>query len=273
MSKIFFVALTTVFVLILGGCDNQDKKDGFSKIKDKGEIVIGIDDSFVPMGFRDKNGSIIGFDIDLARRVLQDENLSIKFQPIDWSMKETELKNGTIDLIWNGYSVTNERKKEVIFSAPYLNNKQVLIALKDSGISSFKDMQGKKLGVQEGSSSANALENNPELLKDFIDKKTPIFYDSFVEAFMDLKNGRINGLIIDQVFADYYIAHDTKKVEYLVMDTQFSKENYAVGLRKEDTELLKVINDGLQKAYNDGSSQQISQKWFGQDDIIKPNLD
>jgi polar amino acid transport system substrate-binding protein len=134
------------FSLILAGCGNADEKTNASKwddIKEKNELVIGIDDTFVPMGFRDEKDNIVGFDIDLAKEVTKELGIKAKFQPIDWTLKETELDNGTIDVIWNGYTVTDARKEKVDFTMNYLSNEQVLVSLSDSGIKTFKDMKDK----------------------------------------------------------------------------------------------------------------------------------
>lgn len=122
MLGILCVAGLTMFGACGGG--GSDKKseeaDSWEKIEKAGKVTIGLDDTFVPMGFRDDNGDITGFDVDLAKAVFKEYDIDVKFQPIDWSMKETELQNGTIDLIWNGYSVTDARKKKVLFTDTYM---------------------------------------------------------------------------------------------------------------------------------------------------------
>ena len=111
------VAVLTAFVTI-AACGQKSEKDSWPDIQKKKEVVIGFDNTFVPMGFKDENGKNVGFDIDLADAVFKKYDVKVKMQPIDWDMKETELKNGSIDLIWNGYSVTKEREKKVLFTNP-----------------------------------------------------------------------------------------------------------------------------------------------------------
>ena len=130
------------------------------------------------MGFREKNGKLVGYDIDLAKAVFKQYGIKVDFQTIDWSMKETELKNGTIDLLWNGYSVTSQRAKKVAFSRVYLLNKQVLVTKKKDHINNFNDMARKSLGVQNGSTGAMALDEYPKLLKDKIKNHKAVLYDS-----------------------------------------------------------------------------------------------
>lgn len=103
-------------MLVLTGCESVKERantqDTWSKIAQKNQVVVGLDDSFVPMGFEKKNGQLTGYDIDLAKAVFKQYGIHVSFQTIDWSMNVTELRNGTIDLLWNGYSITPERKKK-----------------------------------------------------------------------------------------------------------------------------------------------------------------
>src|SRR3954470_24605178 len=100
-------------------------------------LIIGIDDKFAPMGFRDEKNEIVGFDIDYAKAAAEKMGVDVKFQPIDWKTKESELSSGRIDLIWNGYTITDERKEKVLFTKPYLSNAQVVATLADSDIQSL----------------------------------------------------------------------------------------------------------------------------------------
>ncbi len=110
--------------------ESQKQSDSWNRIKSDKQITIGLDDTFVPMGFRNNKGKLVGFDVDLANAVFKELGVKVKWQQIDWSMKETELNNGNIDAIWNGYTITDARKKKVAFSNPYYNNTQLLVTLK-----------------------------------------------------------------------------------------------------------------------------------------------
>src|SRR3954471_12224958 len=140
---------------IVTGCSSKS-----SETKDK-TLVIGIDDKFAPMGFRDENNKIVGFDIDLAKAAAEKMGKKVKFQPIDWKTKESELSSGRIDLIWNGYTITDDRKKKVLFTKPYLKNAQVVVTRKDSKLTKLSDLEGKVVGLQSLSSASDALDANP----------------------------------------------------------------------------------------------------------------
>ncbi|KRO04293.1 amino acid ABC transporter substrate-binding protein [Levilactobacillus paucivorans] len=251
----------------LAGCGQSakqaDTRDTWARIQRRKKVVIGLDDSFVPMGFRQKSGKLVGYDIDLARAVFKQYGIKVDFQTIDWSMNATELRNGTIDLIWNGYSITPERAKKVAFSQTYLNNDQVLVTLKKSGIHSFAGMQGKVLGAQSGSSGYNDIEDYPKVFKNRIKNHAPVQYDSFTNAFIDLNAGRIQGLLIDSTYANYYIKHQQHPEDFKVTVGSFPKEQFAVGMRKGDVTLRNKINRGLARTAKDGQLAKINQKWFG----------
>lgn len=269
MKKILVALMAFVTVLGLVACSstgkNTSKTDSWKTYKKEKEITVGFDNTFVPMGFKDESGKNTGFDIDLAKAVFKEYGIKVKFQPINWDLKETELKNGKIDMIWNGYSVNPERQKKVAFSSPYMKNEQVLVSKKTSHITSFADMKGKVLGAQSGSSGYDSFTNNPKVLKDIVKDNDARQYETFTQAFIDLKNNRIDGLLIDKVYANYYLKQEKELDNYTIVASEYKGENFAVGVRKEDKTLLKNINKGLKKLYQDGKFQDISQKWFGTD--------
>lgn len=255
--------------VLLSGCQSVTKKantdDTWSRIQRRGKVIIGLDDSFVPMGFRKKNGKLVGYDVDLARAVFKQYGIKVDFQTIDWSMKETELRNGTIDLIWNGYTVTASRAKKIAFSRPYLQNQQILVTKKKNNINDFKDMQGQTLGVQNGSTGTSVLDEKPSILKNYIKGRKPVLYDTFPEAFIDLNANRIQGILMDKVYAEYYIKHQPDGSAYSTyLNKQIPAENFAVGMRKGDTTLRNKINKGLKRLQQNGQLKKTNEKWFGE---------
>ena len=144
------LAIAAVFTVISGCSKAEDAKDT------KDTLIIGIDDKFAPMGFRDENNNIVGFDIDYAKAAAEKMGAKVEFQPIDWTTKETELSSGRIDLIWNGYTITDDRKQKVLFTKPYLKNAQVVVTKADSKITKLDDLD-KVVGLQSLSSASDAL--------------------------------------------------------------------------------------------------------------------
>ena len=263
------VALLTLFLTACTQKASDPKQDNWDKYQEQGSITIGFDNTFVPMGLEEKNGQYTGFDIDLAQAVSGKLGFKVQFQPIDWDMKETELQNGTIDAIWNGYSATDERREKVAFSIPYMENQQVLVAKKSQQIRSVEDMKDKTLGAQAGSSGYLDFESQPELLKNRVKDQKANQYQSFNEALIDLKNDRIDALLIDRVYANYYLQSEGILNDYNVFSAGFESESFAVGVRPADKKLLQALNQAFIALYKEGKFQEISQKWFGEDVATK----
>ena len=262
------LTLVGVAVMSLAGCTqlaSNPTVDNWDKYQQQKSITVGFDNTFVPMGFEEKNGNYAGFDIELAKYVSKKLGIQVHFQPIDWDMKETELQNGTIDAIWNGYSATDERREKVAFTIPYMQNTQILVVKKTSGIHSVEDMTGKVLGAQNGSSGMLDFEEHPEVLKNRVKGEDADQYQSVNEAIIDLKNDRIDALLIDRVYADYYLTTEGIADEYDTIPSGFESESFAVGVRPADKKLLEALNQAFKELYQEGIFQQISQKWFGED--------
>ena len=262
------LALVGMAVMSLAGCTqlaSNPTVDNWDKYQQQKSITVGFDNTFVPMGFEEKNGNYAGFDIELAKYVSKKLGITVHFQPIDWDMKETELQNGTIDAIWNGYSATDERREKVAFTIPYMQNTQILVVKKTSGIHSVEDMTGKVLGAQNGSSGMLDFEEHPEVLKNRVKGEDADQYQSVNEAIIDLKNDRIDALLIDRVYADYYLTTEGIVDEYDTIPSGFESESFAVGVRPADKKLLEALNEAFKELYQEGIFQQISEKRFGED--------
>lgn len=274
ISKLIITLLS--FLLILTGCASGGKdkpqKDNWNDFENQKTIVIGFDNTFVPMGFQDKSGKNIGFDIDLANKVFKKYNIKVQWQAINWDLKETELKNGNIDLIWNGYSKTSEREKTVLFSDEYMINEQVIVTKKSKNIVNKDQLKDKVLGAQNGSSGYDSFNSNSEILKSIVKNNDATQYESFNEALIDLENDRIDALLIDRVYANYYLKQQNKLQDYNIINAGFEGDSFAVGARKADTTLVKKVNEAFKELYKEGKFQEISNKWFGEDvatDYIK----
>ena len=225
-------------------------------------FIMGLDDKFPPMGYRDANNEIVGFDIDLAREVTKRLGMKLEIQPIDWGSKELELNTGKITAIWNGLSVSPERANAMALSNPYLTNRMVIIVKKDSTIAGKADLAGKKVGLQTGSTAVAALEKDP------ISKEVEqITYEDNNLALQDLAIGRVEAVVIDEVVGRY---NDLQKPDtYKILTDNFTEEFYAIGFKKENTALRDKVNKILQEMIADGTAAKISQKWFKEDIIVK----
>ena len=183
--------------------------NSLQNVLDKKTFVLGLDDSFPPMGFRDEENNIVGFDIDLATEVAKRMGVELVVQPIDWDAKEMELNSGKIDCIWNGMSVNDDRLAAMFIAKPYIGNRQIIIVPGDSDIKTIADLKDKVIGLQKGSSALDALNAN-EIAKDV---KVVVEYPENVSAFMDLKAGRVDAFVVDEVVGKYIITNDAQTAE------------------------------------------------------------
>ncbi len=221
------------------------------------KLVIGLDDNFPPMGFRDEKGELVGYDIDMAREATKRMNIEAEFKPIDWSAKEAELKGKRVDALWNGMTITEERKKNVAFTKPYMVNHQIIIVTSKSPIQSKVDLAGKVVGVQDGSSAVDAIAKDEAVSKSIKELKN--FGDN-VTALMDLSTGRLDAVVVDEVVGRYYTSK--KPGEYRILADNLGAEEYGVGIRLEDTALLAKLDETLEAMRADGTAKTIYAKWF-----------
>ena len=259
--------LVLLVIALIGGFfwyRTAHSQDTWRQVTADKTVVVGIDDTFVPMGFRDKDGKLVGYDVELARQSLKKIGLKAKFQVIDWSMKETELKTGHIDMIWNGYTKNADRAKKVAFSNSYHHDKQVIVSMKNQQINRLSDLKGKKLGAQTGSSGLLTYDQKGNKLKKIVGSDAQP-YDTFDKALNDLQVGRLNAVLIDADYAGYYIAHEKDPQAFKTFDTNFGQDSYGVGMRKGDVTLIKKVNEALAKSKADGTIDKLSQKYFGVD--------
>lgn len=254
-SSIFILTIVAVFSLLAACSSNSAEKED--------KLIVGIDDKFAPLGFRDEDNEITGFDIDYAKAATEKMGVEVEFQPIDWKTKESELSSGRIDLIWNGYTITDERKEKVLFTKPYLENAQVVVTLEDSKLSKLDDLAGKVVGLQSLSSASDALNDNPVKA----DIKTITEYADNVLALSDLKSGRLDAVVIDEVVIDYYMSKE--EGTFKILDESLSPEQYGVGVKKGNEDLLKKLQSALDEMNEDGTAAKISEKWFGENKVLK----
>lgn len=170
------------------------------------KLVMGVDDSFPPMGFRDSSGDIVGFDVSVAKEVAKRLDVELVIQPIDWAVKEQELSTKKIDVIWNGYTITDARREKVLFSEPYMSNNQVAVVNSAKGYKTLADLKGKKVGVQSGSSAMDAILANAE----FSSSITLVEFKENTVALLDLEKGGVDAVVLDEVVANYYIKQKQK---------------------------------------------------------------
>ncbi len=264
MKKITSIAVCLALAaLALVSCSKKETTAADNSLKaimDKKTFVLGLDASFPPMGFTDENNEIVGYDVDLAKEVTKRMGVELVCQPIDWNAKEQELNTGKIDCIWNGFTITPEREAALTFTKPYLKNAQVVVVRADSGYKALADLSGKTIGLQAGSSAADALDASADFKASL---KNVVEYKDNLTALMDLDVKGIDGVVMDLVVANYSIAQSGKP--FAVIEESLAPENYGVGFRKADLALAAKVEETLEAMAADGTIATISTKWFGSD--------
>ncbi len=276
-KKILSLAIAAVMsVSMLAGCGsnagtnnaNTAKEDNsLKKVQEQGYFTLGLDADFAPMGFTEENGEIVGFDIDLANAVADKMGVKVKVKPIDWDSKSMELSTGKIDVIWNGFSITDERRKEVLFSNPYLSTKQSIIVKAGSSIKTKADLAGKKVVLQDGSTSEDALKADKATYDSIGDANIARFKENS-QVLMEVDAGRADAAVIDEIFVRYYLQKEGMTDKFVVLEDGFDAEDYGVGGRIGDHALMEAINKALDACKAEGKTSEISKKWFGED-LIK----
>lgn len=257
MKKLTALLMVSASVL-LSACGQGDNAPQASAPAAAKRVVVGLDDNFPPMGFRDASNQLVGFDIDMAREAARRIGIEVEFKPIDWNAKEAELNGKRVDVLWNGLTITEERKKNIAFTSPYMANHQIIVVASASPVKTKADLAGRVVGAQDGSSAIDAIKKDAPVAASL--KELKMFGDN-VTALMDLSAGRLDAVVVDEVVGRYLASK--REGEYRVLEENFGTEDYGVGLRKDDTELLAKLNDALDAMKKDGAAGLIATQWFG----------
>ena len=280
LMKKFLLVLSCLLAMgLLAACSDSDKKQnannannqqneteltGWAYIENKGELIVGLDDAFAPMGFRDEDGNLVGFDIDLANAAGEYLGLNVTFKPIDWDAKDMELSSKRIDCIWNGMSVLPERIEAYSLTKKYLNNKIVIMTLDpELNITSTADLANVTLGTQVSSAALSTMQANPDW-STFEANVTE--YATYDEAILAMQGGRVQAIVVDQVLGEYKNANMDNAMS--VCDFGFGDDFYAIGCRKGETDVADKINEAIQALIDNGKAAEISEKWFGTNIVI-----
>ena len=260
MKKFLAVCMMLVLAMAaLTGCGGDTAKKDDAKAK----VVVGLDDNFPPMGFKDENNEIVGFDIDLAKEAAKRLGREVEFKTIDWSSKEAELKSGRVDIIWNGLDITDKRKENMLFSEPYMDNRQIIFVAKGNPLA-IKDeasLAGKTIGTQSGGTTEEYFENKPELKASMKEVK---YYPDYINAFMDLENGRLDAVVGDEIIGRYYISKHPDEIQ--AIDTVIGTvSQFGIAFRKDDQKLRDEVQKVFDEMKADGTVAKISEKWFAKD--------
>jgi len=230
-------------------------------------LIVGFDAEFPPYGFKDANGSYTGFDLDLAKEVSNRNNWTFKAQPIDWDAKDAELDSGSIDCIWNGFTIDG-RENDYLWSNPYFDNKQVFVVKKEAGINNISGLKDKIVETQKDSSALAALQGGNKSIADTFKTLTEVA--DYNTGFMDLESGACDAVAIDVGVAEYQITQKNATDKFVILNESITTEKYGVGFKKGNTELKDQVQKTLDEMFKDGTVAKIAQKYgISQDALIQ----
>ena len=255
------VTAILMMALLLGPIVSMQTPARAADGEDDNTFIVGFDAEVPPYGYKDDNGEYVGFDLDLAQEVCDRNGWTLKKQPIEWNSKDMELNSGSISCIWNGFTM-NGREDDYTWTKPYVDNSQVVVVRKDSGITQLNDLSGKVVAVQADSSALAALtgedasEENKALCATFKDLQQVGDYNS---AFMNLESGAVNAICMDIGVANYEI--ESRGDKFMMLEDRLSSEEYGIGFKKGNTELRDKVQATLLDMLADGTFDEIAEKW------------
>lgn len=257
------LAGTAMAAMVLAGCGEKNNASGedvktAESVEDKKTFTVGFDAEYPPYGYMDENGEYTGFDLELAEAVCKLEGWELVKKPLNWDSKDMELNSGSIDCIWNGFTM-NGREEEYTFSVPYVDNSQVIVVAENAGIEKLTDLAGKTVGVQAASAALDVLQSEEgqkaladtfAALNEFADYNT---------AFTELQAGALDALAIDIGVAQYQLK--SRGEGFVMLEETLNKEQYAIGFKKGNQELCDTVNADLQKLTDDGTVNELAEKY------------
>lgn len=260
-KKVISAVLAGMMLVSMTACQQEQKQDvNGADGSEKVTFTVGFDAEYPPYGYMDENGNYTGFDLELAEAVCELEGWTLVKKPIEWASKDLELNSGSIDCIWNGFTM-NGREDDYTFSVSYVDNSQVIVVAEDSGIDNLTDLAGKAVGVQAASAALDLLESEEEggqkaladtfgSLNQFADYNT---------AFTELQGGALDALAIDIGVAKYQL--NSRGEGFRILDEDLNTEQYAIGFKLGNQELCDTVNADLMKLANDGTVAKLAEKY------------
>lgn len=286
MKKKLLLACMTALLIGLTGCGSKaevssqdavqesqaeveatdDNEAVVENLEERTSLIVGFDAEFPPYGYMDEDGEYVGFDLDLAAEVCERNGWELVKQPIDWAAKDLELSSGTIDCIWNGFTI-NGREDDYTWSVPYVNNKQVVVVTEGSGITDLAGLADKVMGVQQDSSALSALEeeSNADLAASLAGLEQ---YADYNTAFIDLEIGAIDALAVDIGVASYQLA--SRGEGFVILDEEIASEQYGIGFLLGNVTLKDAVESTLMEMVEDGTFDEIVNKYsdFGMSGLV-----
>jgi len=262
MKKFMALLLVAGMTLSLTACGGSTDTAKTDQADGKDTFTVGFDQDFPPFGYVGDDGEFTGFDIEMATECAARMGKKIVLQPIDWDAKDMELEAGTIDCIWNGFTM-NGREDQYTFTVPYVDNSQVFVVKADSGITAPADLAGKIVGVQKDSSALSALEGDAADLSATFAELTQ--FADYNTGFLNLDAGAVDAIAVDIGVADYQL--ESRGDGFVILDEKLATEQYGIGFKLGNTELKDQVEATLLEMAEDGTFMEIAKKYGLEDSV------
>lgn len=249
MKRVAVVVLLIGMVIVV----TLSFAQSLTQIKKRGKLIVGTEPTFPPFEFVDEKNQVVGFDIDIANELAKRLGVKLEIVNLPFDSLIPALLQGKIDLIIAGMTITAERAKVVDFSKPYFEANQAIVVRKDGKFEPKKleELVGKKVAVQLGTTG--------DLVVSEINGVQVVRFQKFTDAFLELQNGRVDAVVLDEAPAKAYVKKFPKFLISAVVDTG---ETYGIAVKKGNKELLNFVNQTLDILKSSGTYNKLIQKWF-----------
>ena len=277
MKKIISLVLAGVMCMGLTSCKKVSDKTDLAYIQEKGKITIGVT-NYPPMNYLDDEGNWTGFDTEFAEAVAKKLGVDVEFVEISWEAKATELASKNIDCLWNGMCITDERKEMWEVTKPYMYNTQAMVMKADKEADILKDVAGKKIVAEAGSTGEGKILGDIDdtqdatvevMAKDYFAKANYTGVASMATALMEVQSGMADVAVVDSVIAQGMVGGADSQFKDLVVNTdnKFGAQYFGIAFRKGDVELCQKVNDAIDELIESGELDTIAEKYGLQDGI------
>ncbi len=281
MKKLVVLLMALSLVLSLAACGQNASKDAASDweyIQEKGVLTIGVT-NYPPMNYLDDNGEWTGFDTEFAQAVCESLGVKAEFVEISWEAKETELASKNIDVLWNGMCITEDRKEMWEVTEPYMYNTQAMVMKKDKAEEIMKDITGKKIVAEAGSTGEEKINGTIDdsndasvkvMAKEYFANAEYTGVESMATALMDVQNGVADVAVVDSVIAQGMIGGEDSTLTDLVINTdnKFGDQFFGIAFRK-GSDVCAKVNAAIDELRANGKLMEIAEKYGLADGIVK----
>ncbi|QGG49245.1 basic amino acid ABC transporter substrate-binding protein [Heliorestis convoluta] len=251
-------ALLVALFVVLTGCGNQAQTSSVSTEGEMTKIVVGTEATYYPFEWRDAQGNIVGFDIDLINAIGEEMGVEVEVRNIPFDSLIQSLQNGNIDVIASAMTITERRQETVDFSKPYYESVQAIVVPTGSDITTAADLTDKKVGVQNGTTGS-------QVAADLLGERNSNInrFDTIANAFNSQIIGQVDAVITDKPVAERFIANNPNSNLTIIVDESFEAEYFGLAVRKTNPELLAKINEALEKLEQNGTIAQLLDTHMG----------